>query len=390
MKKEHRKLKIFIYTVVVVLLTLCAAYFGLHLAGYDIMNHESYEKAEELNKRYGKLYEIQSHVEKDFLWGDKSNFQMDNVYREYLKSLNDPYTRYLDKDELKELEQSMNSAFVGIGIVFGPDDKDNLKVLEVVLESPAEKAGLKTGDILEKINGKEYTDANKASKVIRGKAGTEVEITYSRDGKSKTVKIVRGEVKSSTVNYAMLKDNIGYIYIKSFGDNTAKDFEKALAAIKQKGATKFVLDLRDNTGGLFEQGIDVADQLLPEGMITMTKDKNGKEKKYNSDSKHTDMKYVILVNENTASAAEVVAAALKDNGVPVIGKKTFGKGIVQETIMFNDDTAASITVMQYFSPKGNVIHQKGIEPDYAVDMGDLSKGLENEPQLKKAVEVLNK
>jgi carboxyl-terminal processing protease len=252
-------------------------------------------------------------------------------------------------------------------------------------DSPAEIGGLKAGDLLLKVDGKAYEDSNKMAAAIRGEEGSSVEITYKRDGAEKTVSLVRGEVKEISVYASDINKDYGYIQIASFEEETAKQFETELEAMEQKGVKGLVIDLRNNPGGMMDQCIQVADMLLPEAMITYTKDKNGQEETYNSDEHCTDLPFVLLVNGNSASAAEIVAAAVKDNGGKLVGEKTFGKGVIQGTIDLQDGSAMSLTIMEYFSPDGNKIHKKGVAPSHKVVLTEDAK---TDVQLEKALELL--
>ena len=183
-----------------------------------------------------------------------------------------------------------------------------------------------------------------------------------------------------------MDDGSGYILIKSFEEGTSEEFETELSAFEKQGVKSMIIDLRDNGGGYIDEGIKIADRLLKEGTITYMEDVNGKRKYYNSDEKATKIKYVVLVNENTASTSEILTAAIKDNkGGKIVGTKTFGKGIVQETTKFKDGSSLKLTVLRYFSPKGKVIHKKGIVPDVKVEL-DVNAGVDN--QLKMAQTVL--
>jgi carboxyl-terminal processing protease len=258
-------------------------------------------------------------------------------------------------------------------------------VNRVIEGGPADLAGMKAGDFLLKVDGKSYEDSNKMAAAIRGEEGTTVEITYQRNGKTKKIKLIRGEVKEISVYASELKGGYGYIQIASFEADTAKQFQTELEAMEAKHVKGLVIDLRNNPGGMMDQCIKVADMLLPEAMITYTKDKNGKEETYNSDEHCTALDYVVLVNGNSASAAEIVAGAIKDNGGKLVGEKTFGKGIIQGSIDLQDGSAMTLTIMEYFSPAGNQIHKKGVKPTHKVVLPDNAK---TDLQLKKALELL--
>ena len=226
------------------------------------------------------------------------------------------------------------------------------------------------------------------SAALKGKAGTKVRVTYDRDGKEREVTIKRAKIISQTVESKMLENRIGYMALSSFEEHTAEDFKKQLADLQKKGAKSLIIDLRDNGGGLVDSGTEIADVFLGEGTITYLQNRKGQKQYIKSDADKIQVPCVFLVNENTASTSEILAAAVKDDGTnPLVGTTTFGKGIVQSTQQRQDGSAVKLTTMQYFSPKGNAIHEKGVKPDYVVKNSKQSK---EDKQLNKAIELLTK
>ncbi len=351
-----------------------------------LVSKDDYQKATEMVEKYEKLHHIQSAIDGQFLWETDSDKQMDAICKAAVDALGDRYSYYLTAEEYKEWINKVTGVFYGIGVAFTQDESGSYVVNRVIEGSPAELAGVKAGDLLLKVDGKVYDDANKMAAAIRGEEGSSVKITYSSDGKVKSVSLVRGEVKDISVYASEIDGGYGYIQIASFEEETAKQFETELKAMEQKNVKGLVIDLRNNPGGMMDQCIEVADMLLPEAMITYTKDKAGKEETYNSDEHCTDLNYVLLVNENSASAAEIVAAAIKDNGGKLVGENTFGKGIIQGSFDLQDGSAMSLTIMEYFSPKGNEIHTKGVAPTHKVVLPENAK---KDVQLEKALKLLN-
>ncbi|SFE21661.1 carboxyl-terminal processing protease [Peptostreptococcaceae bacterium pGA-8] len=358
---------------------------ALSLKGLSLVSAKEAKEMKGILDVFGKFPAIQETVEgKGIFKIDKAKAQ-DDVYKAYVNALGDKYSEYLNAEEAKEWEESLSGEFSGVGVNFREED-GVFVVIKTIEGSPASKEDIKAGDIIEKVDGKTYSEHIEMAKAIRGEEGSKVTLTLSRDGESKDITMVRGTVKEKTVTAAILDDNIGYIRILSFEEGTAKEFKEAVSQLESKGVEKAVIDIRENFGGYTKEGIDIADMLLPEGTITYMKDKKGKKEYFNSDVNRTKLKYSLLVNENTASTSEILAAAVKDNkGGPVVGTKTFGKGIVQNTYKFNDGSALKLTIMQYFSPKGKTIHKKGVKPDYVVE---LPENAESDVQLAKAVELL--
>lgn len=216
---------------------------------------------------------------------------------------------------------------------------------------------------------------------MRGRQGTTVQLVVLRKNKYLEFNVRRAKIVNNTVTEKILEGNIGYIKITAFENKTAEAFTGALERMEKKGVKGLIVDLRDNGGGLVNAGVGVADKLLGKGLITFTKDKYGNKQYYKSDAGKTRLPYVVLVNENTASASEIISAAIKDLGPgKIVGVRTYGKGVIQISQPVGDGSGLKLTIMQYFSPKGNVIHKKGVKPDYEV------KGRQN--QLKKAIQLL--
>ena len=379
---------IIVLVLVVALVTLAAAGFAVgayfKMTNKVIVDREAFEAVKESFDENDKFLEIQSLIDNSFLWEYDKDAEMEAVYRAMLGSLGDQYTRYLDKEEFEALYLSMNSSFTGVGVVF-MQTEEGFVITEVIKDSPAEIAGIKAGDHILKVDGKEYEYSDDMAANIRGEAGTTVKLLILRDKEEIEFDIVRGKIETATVESEIIEDGkLAYIRIKSFGDDTAKLFDKALSAAERKSVQGVIIDLRNNGGGLFDSGVSIADRILPEGVVSYAEDKNGNRVNYNSDSKHTELPIVLIINEASASTSEMLAAALKDYGITLIGATTFGKGVMQETHMYSDGSAVNVTVRQFFSPNGNVIHGDGVTPNEVVP---LAEGLED-TQLNRAIEIL--
>lgn len=307
--------------------------------------------------------------------GEVDNRQLfDGAIKGMVEAAGDPYTVYLNSKDFQQLSEMTGGSFGGIGIVFGKRGNDYV-VISALEDNPGAKAGIKSGDIITAIDGKPTRDMNmeQVSNKIRGKHGTVVKLELKgKDGKLRTVSVERGEIKNPSVGGQLLPDTkIGYIRIAVFNENTGDDFAKKYAELEKQGMQAMVLDLRGNPGGVFDAGVAVAGMLVPKGPIVSVVDKNGN--KYEETSSLEKVKYplAVLVDHGSASAAEIVAGAIKDTkSGKLFGTKTFGKGSVQSVYRLDNNTAVKITVAKYYTPSGVSIHNVGIEPDVKVELPD--------------------
>lgn len=325
-----------------------------------------------------------------------SSAEADGMYKGLIDSLDDPYSTYYTKDELSSMMSQTEGVYYGIGAYITTDTELNLPaVAGVISGSPAEAAGLRTGDVIYKVDDvttKDMTTEELVSKV-KGKEGTSVKLTVYREGESGYLdfNITRKKVESPTVNYKMLDNNVGYLQITEFDTVTYDQFAEGMAVLKEKNMKGLILDLRSNPGGNLDTVCDIARQILPAGNIVYTVDRDGKRENYTCDGKNQlKIPIVVLVNGYSASASEILSGAIKDYGVgTLVGTKTYGKGVVQRIFPFSDGTAVKLTVSNYFTPKGNNINKIGIEPDVEVELdSDAYKKDGTDTQLEKAQQVM--
>ncbi len=320
------------------------------------------------------------------------------VYKGLLESLGDPYSTYYTPEEYQELMIDTTGNYQGIGAVLTQrTDTGQVYVVKTYEGTPARDAGLETGDELVSADGVSAGDMELSEFIehIRGESGTSVELVYSRNGEEHKVSVPRAEVVIPSVDSQMLTDSIGYVEILSFSSNTKEQYEQAMKDLKEQGMKAVVFDLRYNGGGLVSSVTEILDDILPEGTTVYMEDKNGKRTTYTSDEeKKEEMPIVVLTSENTASAAEIFAGAIRDFQYgTLIGTKTFGKGIVQNTIPLKDGSAVKVTIASYYTPSGECIHKLGIEPDIELEytfLGteDQAYDVTLDNQIQKAVEVL--
>ena len=334
-----------------------------------IVLKNKYEYYKELDERYGKYYEIMQFISQDPIAVNEADEIGEEELKEIVANTGDPYAQYFTAEEYKEFIKRYAGDYVGIGI--GVVEEDGRIVIKSVFEDgPAMEAGLKVEDVIVKVDGETPSDVDEAVAMITGEAGTKVLITVERDGSEIEAEIYRAKIDQDSVAYSPLKDypDVGYIYITSFMHGTGDEFELAVRDLKADGCDKFIIDLRNNGGGLTDESIGIADYLLPACRIMSEKAKDGTEKVYNSKASSADLNFVVLVNENTASASEILSAAIQDNDAgTIIGTTTFGKGVTQLTHQFKDGSAIKITMTEYFRPSGEKVNGVGITPDVIVE-----------------------
>ena len=347
-----------------------------------------------------KLAEIKNRLEDMYIGEIDEEKMIEGALEGYVAALGDEYTEYLTKEEVTELMQDVNGEYVGVGVYIAQNTKTNeIIVVGVIEDSPAYKAGILAGDIIKKIDGKEYTaeELTTASNKMKGIEGTNVKVTIVRDGEEKELDIKREKIKFKYVSSEKLENNIGYIRISSFEGECSKEFKNAYNDLKAQGIDSLIIDLRNNGGGLVSQSLAIADMIVPNGAKTLiTVDKKDKEEiSYSKGEPIVDVPIVILVNEYTASASEILTAAIKENvDCKVVGTTTYGKGIIQGIFLFNDQkTGLKITMQEYFTPNHNKLHKIGIEPDETVELPEEWKGhvtveKEFDTQLNRAIEIL--
>ncbi len=315
--------------------------------------------------------------------------------RGMLKATGDPYTTFFNPEETKSFSEDIGGSFEGIGAELGVKE-DVLTVVAPLENSPAEKAGLRAGDKIIKIGDKATTDMNvyEAVDLIRGAKGTEIKLTIFRQGEKDTqeISIIRDKIEVKSVKLEFKENNIAYIKINKFGEGTAKEFDKAMNEIILKDTKGLILDLRNNPGGLLDRSISIASRLIPKGKaVVIEEDGSGKRKNLNTlgGDKLSQLPAVALINEGSASAAEILAGAMRDNQkTKLIGKKTFGKGSVQELITLPGSSSTKITVAKWLTPNGDYIMEKGISPDIEVGYTVEEFNKDMDPQLDKALEII--
>ncbi|MBP5751224.1 MAG: S41 family peptidase [Firmicutes bacterium] len=392
--------------VLIILAVACgmAGFYSLQATGLlsrmgvetqHTLSDAQYREYKHLSSTYGKLDELRSDIlRRYYIEVDEDKLET-GMLKGLYDGLEDPYSYYMTPSEYEQTMISLTGVYSGVGVTISAGDSGYVEVVTPTKGSPADEAGIRKGDLILAVDGTEYigSDLDTCAAAIRGPEGTDVTLTIRRGEEIFDVTITRKTIIAQTVDYKMLEDGIGYISISGFEDNTPLDFMQALAAIQEQGATRFVLDLRDNGGGLVDAAVDIADVLLDEGIVAYTEDHDGNKDYYRTSKGHTDLPYVVLVNEGSASSSEILSGGIKDNGGgPLVGVTTYGKGIIQTIEQLTDGSGIKMTILQYYSPNGSVIHKQGIEPNYVVELTDdcfdENGELINDLQLQKAIELL--
>lgn len=321
--------------------------------------------------------------------------------RGYVKGLDDPYTEYMTKEEMEEFTSDVMGNFTGIGIYLTKDtEKNAVIVISPIKDTPAHKAGILPGDIITKVDGVSYTgeQLTEASNKIKGEVGSKVTLEVLRDNKTLTFEITRENIKINHVESKVLENSIGYIEFNSFDDGCSKEFKNKLEELKKQNIKSLIIDIRSNGGGLVDEALDIADYIVEKDktlLITVDKNQNEEITKAKIDP-IIDVPVVLLMNGTSASASEILAGALKDNGkVTIVGEKSYGKGVIQELLTLKDGSGLKITTNEYYTPNRNKINKVGITPDIEVVLSDeLKEKLileeKEDTQLQKAIEILKK
>ena len=349
----------------------------LLLVGFRVITNTagSYASGKVTEKEVSKkLNKLNALIDKYYLYEDEIDTDKlaEGIYSGYTSALGDKYTVYYDEDETKALMESTSGTFSGVGATLTKDaDTGYATIVNVYEDSPAEKAGLKAGDILEKIDDHEVGDEQLDTVVswIKGEKGTDVKITVLRDGEELEMTATRDTIEVKTVSYEMKENQIGYIRVSEFDTVTYDQFKEALDDLENQGMQGLIVDLRNNPGGSLDTVTNMLRLLLPEGTIVSTKDKNGKKDEITCDGTHEFKKpMAVLVNQYSASASEIFSGAVQDYGTAkIVGVTTYGKGVVQQLMDLGDGTCLKVTIAEYYTPNGRSINGKGVEPDVEVE-----------------------
>ena len=344
-----------------------------------------------------KLSIIRNKIEQEYIGEINENDLIEGAIKGYVAGLGDEYTEYLPAKDMTSLTEDIEGEFVGIGVYITKDTENNLiLVYGTIPGSPAESAGLKTGDVITSVDGVECNgdDYDTITNSIKGKEGTKVKLEILRDEKELSFEIERKTVEVKHVEYQKLDNNIGYINISSFEGDVSTQFEEAYKNLENQGIESLIIDIRNNGGGIVSESLQIAEMMTEKGQtLLIESDKNGEEEVIKSElDKTITIPIVLLINEYSASASEILAGILKENveNAILIGNTTYGKGVIQTVYPLTDGSGIKITTNEYFTPNHNTINKVGVEPDIKVDdylfLGTLD--LDNDTQLKRAMQEL--
>ena len=370
----------------------------LAAGGIYFVHFKNYDGVLSSAKNVEKIEYLEKLIDEDYLGEVDEDNLADGVCTGLVYGLGDTYSRYYTADEYAQETASTDGSYVGIGVTIQKNDDGEVEIVECQEDGSGEKAGLQAGDIITAIGDTDVSDMELSDvvKLIRECGSDSVDITYKRDNAENTVSVDVTDVEVESVSGEMLDDNIGYIKITQFTGVTLSQYENVFEELKDKGMSKLIIDLRDNPGGLLTSVCDVLRQILPEGLIVYTEDKNGSREEETCDGKNElDMPLAVLVNGNSASASEIFAGAVQDYGIgTIVGTTTYGKGVVQEVKSLSDGSAVKLTVSNYYTPNGNSINKVGITPDVEVELSsELSDKTdithEEDNQLQEAIKVVN-
>lgn len=391
--------------VIAVVAWIAVAWVAMNYVSYGRdggTTHLVSEADYKLIQRYSRLDEVRRTLEESYYVEVDEETLVTGAIRGMMDSLGDPYTFYYTAEEMRAANEEAEGIYHGIGMLVQITEDEMIEIVRVYEDAPAEAAGVLAGDRVVTVDGVAVSGENakaldEAISLIQGEDGTSVRLGLLRDGKIIELDVMRAEVNVSYISYQLIGNDVGYINLTQFTGDAVTGFEEAMSTFRYSDVKGIVVDLRSNPGGMLDQVVDIADLVLPEGLITYVEDRQGNRREELSDADYWDIPMVVLVNDMSASASELFSAAVQDyDRATVVGTTTFGKGIVQTMITFADDGAGmQLTTESYYSPNGRSIHKTGVEPDVVVELSEdsfigLEPDPENDNQLAVALEELEK
>lgn len=401
---EEKIQKIYKYIMIIAItafVTFLITSIGIsnYYTGGNISNIILPNSGESDSQLVTSLNAIRTIIDKTY-FGEKDEQKLvEGAIKGYVQGLGDPYSEYITVEEMEEYKTQLLGNYVGVGIYMIENKEYNLiQVLSPIPESPAAEAGILPGDLIKSIDGVEYTADNMtiSANKIKGAEGTKVKLLIIRGSEELEFELTRRTVLTNPITEEVLENDIGYLAISSFDQETADEFKKKYEDLQKKGIKGLIIDLRNNGGGIVKEALKIADYITDKGdNLLITVNKNNKEEITKSQNAPIiNIPVVVLVNENTASASEILAGALKDlNKATIVGIKTYGKGVIQQIVTLTNGSGLKLTIEEYFTPNKNKINNIGIEPNVTVYLPENVKNSlllqrEDDTQLDKAIEIL--
>lgn len=370
----------------------CGAFFGF--SGFGLIDRKGAEEYLYLKETYGFAEALKKVVKDQFYVPvEDEEALLSGMYKGLVAGLDDPYSEYLTEEEFKTLIDQLQGNYSGIGVTMSANEEDYIEVISVTDQSPAQKAGIRTKDLIIGVDGVTYTGGqmSTAAEKIRGEKDTMVKITILRGTEILEFEIQRDTLTDVTVYAEMKENNIGYLRISGFELNTGKDFAAELRKMEEAKVDGLIIDLRNNGGGVVSSAIEVADELMDAATVVYAENQKGEKTYYKTENGKTKLPYVLLVDGGSASAAEILAAGVQEyGGGLVVGSQTYGKGVIQTTQSLINGGALKLTTMQYYTSSGKAIQGVGMTPDIVVELtwDDVDEnGKVQDRQLEKAMEL---
>lgn len=353
-----------------VLTSLC---FVLVIAVFgrgQILIGKKADQYRELDDGFGKYLQMRREIEKESLYDADDSTLDKELARSVLGLVPDKYAQYYTPEEYASFERKFLTDYSGIGVASQLRGDGAVEITRVIEDGPAYREGIKEGDLIVSIDGRKPKTLEEASELMLGDTGTKLKLVISRDGEEHSFTVYREQIEDKSVTHEVYNSEIAYIKVATFREGTAEDFEATVKDLKTQGFSKFIIDLRGNSGGITQEGIDLADSLLPACRMVTVRNRKGEEKVTNSDAGNLGIQYAIAVDGETASASEIVVGAVKANrGGVIVGSRTYGKGVIQSVYKLKDGSVFKLTTDEYILPDGEAIDEVGIEPDVRPEAG---------------------
>ncbi len=394
-KKRVVQLSIVLVLITAFLTFMITNTVGIVLGEKVVISNSEFQDLKELQK----LLTLKEYIKENYVDGAEDDTLITGAMKGLFESLNDPYSVYMTESEFKSLTEATSGNFGGIGVIVTKNEEGYITVVAPVEDTPGERAGIKTNDKIMKVDNTDVVgmELDKAVELIKGNPGTKVNLTILRENTSQPLsfEIQRELINQKAVKSKMLDKKIGYLRLSSFDEDASKDFKEALTSLKAQSMKGLILDLRQNPGGYVRECVEIADELLDEGMVVYTEDINKKREVYSSKAGKLEVPLIILIDEGSASASEILAGAVKDRKAGLlIGTKSFGKGLVQSVEGLGDGSGVKLTTQKYYTPNGISINKIGIEPNIEVKALEIKEEQRLEDikdvQLDRAVEEMLK